>query len=176
MSDHAEVLVCLSFEPPQTVAPRVLERLVEAGIVSAIPTDCTLGSSGYAPGPNVKAAVRDTSFTNLRVNGLEIELPDQVELFGWGEGFEPSFACSSCKRALDEGPMYGLLKAGVSAWGRVACPACEGARPLWEWNVLEGALGNLGFHFWNWTPLRKSFIERMEDWCEAPLTRVHVAI
>jgi hypothetical protein len=173
MSDHAEVLVCRC-DAPARAAARTIARLVEKRIIEPMPSDCVVGGLGHRPGPRVAEAARDASFVDLAMNGMEVRLPHGVELFAPAQG-APHVSCPKCKHTLEGEMLYEhLMPHDPSApTPRVSCPGCGDARAIEEWNAHGAAFGNLAFFFWNWSPLRPTFLAEMKECCGAPLALVH---
>jgi hypothetical protein len=148
------------------LASRIRDWLIAEGIVEREMTDCVLGSDlGYPPGPNAEQAVDDEPMDDVREllrDGLDIitkrsvfhAMPGEVELI-----------CTDCGQRFDPPDEW---QEAIGEWydergpGNLKCPHCGVERPIiaWEHDPVWG-FGYLGFEFWNWPPLRKSFVEEV---------------
>jgi hypothetical protein len=145
------------------LAAVIRDWLITDGIVQGNPnTGCVLGNTGYPPGPECwKAVVEppDLSFLRLVTNGMAIITGRRV--FHSGQG-EFAVVCRGCGARSCGGERW---EDAVREWHRgsgpgvVACPACGHAEPVAEWGYdPPWGLGALAFEFWNWSPLRESFV------------------
>jgi hypothetical protein len=159
------------------VARAVVRWLVAEGIVDSTVSDCVLGAdTGYPPGPHYLSAVdhADERLLLLRTNGLEVDVGRRVFYSTGGTG---SAGCPRCERTvalqdpadLSVTPEWGLFSGALSRWyeggsADVECPMCGRVVTFndWRWPDDEPwAVGFLGFTFWNWPPLRASFVDRL---------------
>lgn len=149
------------------LAERLLQWFIDEGIVVAVPSDCTLGDSGYAPGPSYARAVGSPNelLLKLRTNGLEVVSKRSVFHNG-GLGVE--LVCTSCGGRFD--PPRGLWSGAVGEWydrrgpGLLACPGCQAMRPITEWqHDPPFGFANLGFTFWNWPNLLDDFVSEIAE-------------
>ena len=53
------------------------------------------------------------------------------------------------------------------------CAACTRTMPLVELATKGGAFANVSFRFWNWWPLTKAFVQKVEALCGARVTVLH---
>jgi hypothetical protein len=174
MSDHAEVLVCRC-DAPYRAAARAIARLVERKIIEPMPSDCVLAALGHRPGPRANEVVEEPLIADLAVNGMEVRLPHGVELFAPAEGEPPSVSCPRCKHTLEGEMLYEHLMPHdpFKPAPIVSCPGCKDQRKIEEWTAHGAAFGNLAFYFWNWSPLKESFIAEMKECCGAPMALLH---
>jgi hypothetical protein len=153
----------------EPVASAVLQWLVERGYVERGQRDCILGKGGmgHPPGPNYRAIVelskrhRDNTL-KLRTNGLSIIRGRTVFDAGQG-GLE--LVCRQCGSRIE----------GNNSWSKAirewhegkggflfSCPECGHVEPVSEWRYdPPWGFGDLGFQFWNWPPLKESFVNEM---------------
>jgi hypothetical protein len=147
------------------LATAIHDWLVTAGIVLAEPTDCVLGSeAGFAPGPNYQDVVDEKyeHLEDLQTNGLELITSRTIFDSGQG-GFE--LVCSACSASFEPPDEWGKA---VGEWykhegpGLLSCPDCGKAAPITDWqHDPPWGFANLGFQFWNWPPLKTSFVEEV---------------
>jgi hypothetical protein len=148
-------------------AARVRACFQQERIISAEPSDCALGSTGYRPGSEWHKAVApaqrvDASFLTLAVNGLEIVAAPVVHYTIDPAPFEA--ICPTCGARCSSDFVDASLLAHVEAWQRgddsigVACPHCAGRSDLLAWRVNHIVLAHLGLVFWNWPRLADRLI------------------
>lgn len=181
MGDGAIVLVCRTEEPYPTAAS-VLARLVEREIVEPMPTDCVLAGLGHRPGARARDALdpsyleQISHFFELRTNGMEIQLPQKIQLFFTSDGGEPWVSCPRCERRLADEAMWEALKPHnpfAESEPLATCVGCGEKRPVDEWTAHDAAFGNLAFSFWNWPPLRESFLQDVRAWSGTGIVLIH---
>ena len=89
---------------------------------------------------------------------------DGIEIITGRTVFDPlaadRVACPGCRAEAD----WEWVSEAIGDWhaggdGRSACPACGRSLALndWDWDPAW-AFGCLGLRFWNWPPLRPSFV------------------
>jgi hypothetical protein len=167
MGDYFQIIVDkdATEKDAPVLGSSIRDWLILEGIIGREMKDNVLGSDlGYPPGPNYGKAV-DEEIDNLQelwTNGLDIiakrtvfnSMPGGVELVcaGCGLRFEPPDEWSEA----------------ISEWydqrgpGNLGCHGCNGVRPITEWqHEPPWGFGYLGFQFWNWPPLKESFIEEV---------------
>jgi endogenous inhibitor of DNA gyrase (YacG/DUF329 family) len=156
----------------------VVAWLAGAGIIEAVPTDCVLSTEpGYPPGPRYIAAVTGPGerLHSLRTNGLAVITTRSV--FHPIQGELGPVACPRCGQTVElEDPATGQaahqwerFSDALSTWMtggpcEVACPHCGQAAGFNDWHWASDwpfAVGFLGFKFWNWPPLKESFIAQL---------------
>lgn len=81
-----------------------------------------------------------------------------------GDGLE--VACPSCKHRIDEATDKWM--SAVRAWyegddrAAFSCPGCRRKASLNDWDgPWPWAFGHIGFTFWNWPPLKESFVSEV---------------
>jgi hypothetical protein len=160
------------------LAASVVSWLAGAGIIAGDPADCVLGTGpGYPPGPQYAAAVTtpDGMLLRLRANGVEVHTTKTV--FFPVQGELGPVACPGCGQGMVlEDPATGQATAhwepfsgALDKWwagepATVTCPQCQRASGLNDWHWTGDwpiAVGFLGFTFWNWPALSRSFITQI---------------
>jgi hypothetical protein len=160
-----------TMEEAPTLGARVLDRLVERGIVLPVPSDCVLGSPlGYPPGPNyIAAVVEESSYLHrMMVNGLHIITEHTV--FDAGQ-YGLNFICNACDVQFAYQDLEPYWTDAVNEWydnrgvGLLTCPRCDYTEPVTEWGFdPPWGFGNLGFEFWGWPELSEDFVEAVSAW------------
>jgi hypothetical protein len=161
------------------LAASVVAWLHEAGIIAGEQADCVLGAAaGYPPGPDYAAAVTDPDelLPGLKVNGVEVTAARSAFLPAHGE-----LGPVACPRCGAEVALQDPAGAPTAHWERfsaalgnwmagqpteVTCPYCLLHAGLNDWYWGDDwpvAVGFLGVTFWNWPPLSRSFIARVQD-------------
>lgn len=158
------------------VAWLVAEQIIQPGL-----SDRVLGTVGYAPGPRYTEALGRDPADSYRVPGLRYTegtapppsmlgiAPNGVEVrvgravFSTsGSGVE-NITCPHCAAVAD----WDDVSETVGVWfasgvGDHTCTACGRAAGLNEWRFEPPwAFGYLGLTFWNWLPLRRSFVTEL---------------
>jgi hypothetical protein len=167
MADWNHWIADLEATPAQApvLADRVLDRLVDQGIVRAERTGCVLGDveGGHAPGPAFAKAVTKAGIGLMDqwANGLEIDVGRTV-FYGEVQAGDRV----TCPRCGIRPPVDVLLPV-VEEWadGGPYAPMCPGCRrPVglndWRWPV-PWACAEFGLRFWNWPPLAPAFRARL---------------
>ena len=145
----------------------ICDWLIDEGIISALASDCVLGSdSGYPPGPNHKKVTYeyDEHFLALLTNGLSIITKRYVYHSGQGGTKLVCRACGARQKPNDE------WSHAIDEWykgngkGLLACSHCGNVEAInhWKHNPNWG-FGNLGFTFWNWPPLTDEFVKQFGE-------------
>jgi hypothetical protein len=147
------------------LATTIHRWLIDEGIVLADPPDCVLSSDvGYRAGPHYEKAtsMAHEHLWRLRTNGLDLITKRTVFHSGQG-GFE--LVCVACADRFEPTEQWGEA---IDEWhknkgvGMLACPSCGHTQPITDWlHDPPWGFGNLGFKFWNWPPLRESFVEEI---------------
>jgi hypothetical protein len=143
----------------------IREWLIAEGVIQADPSDCVLGGDGYRPGSVLGLAIEPGdvdryALRRLLTNGLEI-ITERALFIGWME----ALICTRCNQTIDYSEFEPVISTAIQNWfssgvgDRVDCPRCGMGVPLTEWRFDPPVgFGNLGFKFWNWPPLKTSFI------------------
>jgi hypothetical protein len=139
--------------------------LVQHGIIASTRSPCVLDAlgRGYAPGPRYPLVVDATLKTLERTNALQIKgvvFCTGRTVFDSGQGRVALF-CPGCH---GKDPDDHAWTEAVTEWfeggrGLLACAQCHTAHPITEW-IFEPAWGfsSVGCTFWNWPPLKPSFV------------------
>jgi hypothetical protein len=161
------------------LAAKVMEYMISRGIISPERRDCVLSKDqGYPPGNNVGEALAqwtpeytpgvpvplDQIGDTVRgcvVNGV-IEVVGRTVFFN----FVDLVRCPLCQ--ADN--VHGEWGDAVSRWNKgddlalLKCICCNEKSPLTEWTFdPPWAFGNLGFEFWNWGPMKRSFVDKVSE-------------
>jgi len=155
-------------EEAEQLASLVVDVLVKRGIIEADQSSCILGfDPGYPPGPSVKDVVTAPadSLRELWTNGLEVVTERNV--FDARQA-SSDFVCDACHLRFSYEDVSPGWSDAIDEWykgegvGLFACPRCKEAKPITDWTFdPPWGFGNLGFTFWNWPPLRESFVEEI---------------
>jgi hypothetical protein len=164
-------------------AADALAWLAGRGVIEALPTDSGLGALAHRPGPNALEAVVAQKkgvmdFRMLRTNGMEVRASSRPELQTSGDEM-PVFECPKCKAEIDADDVLPLVEEVASAFKAVpdvACAKCRKKTPIVDLRVEGGAFANLSLRFWNWWPLKPSFVEELAAVCGAPASVVYERI
>jgi hypothetical protein len=168
MSDSFISIVPQNVEKTQvkSIADKVINHLVQKGIIKKKLTDCTLGEPGHAPGDNFREALDgdDYGFDKLRTNGLEVITQRHVFHNG-GNGLDEIIYPNCCANIIesDWGDKLGEW-VNETVEDKITCSQCNATHSVTEYKFEPTwAFGNLGFTFWNWPDLNKGIISEVED-------------
>lgn len=158
------------------LADKVVDKLVQRGIIKIELTNCTLGNSGHKPGDNYNEAIKgeDFGFRDLVTNGLEI-ITDRQVFDNGGNGLD-EITCPDCNADIIDTDWVGALEEWVNNTGqdRVTCPQCGAKHSISKYNFVPAwGFGNLGFKFWNWPDLTDDFIRNIEQLLRREVTIVY---
>jgi hypothetical protein len=172
MGDYFQIIVDCQVSLPKAaaLASRIRDWLIDEGIIDRTMTNCVLDEDdiGYPPGANFEQAVESShdDTRELWTNGLSIIVGREV----FDSSPEvPDLLCRHCnaksRTAWDQ-----AISDAMSQWregdgvGDLTCPACGHSEPItkWIWDPPWG-FGNLGFKFWNWPPLKASFLTEFAE-------------
>jgi hypothetical protein len=119
------------------------------------------------PGPNFEKAICETSddsFLGLVTNGLA-SVAVRTVFHAGGNGFR--IICPACQATAENIEGWGDA---AQEWydsngpGILTCPRCGNVEPVTEWGYDPPyGFGNLGFTFWNWPPLKPSFVAEVSQ-------------
>lgn len=142
------------------IADKVIDQLVQRGIIKRELTDCTLGDKGHAPGDNFKDAIEgdDSGLKTLLTNGLEIITTRQVFHNGGNGLYE--ITCPDCNANIIEADWGKALDEWTNETGlnKIVCPQCNIEHSITDYNFdPTWGFGTLGFTFWNWPDLKEDF-------------------
>lgn len=152
--------------PKHAVGECLRAILVRDAVVTAERSKgSALGGEGHAPGESWRRAARsnsDQSPADSATNGVVIEIGRQLHGFG-----ATSIVCPACKVENALGPAWNSAEAAYVERGEVlvhSCAACGTGTPSTQWEFdWPMAFGALAVTFWNWPPLKRSFVEELED-------------
>lgn len=169
MGDYHQDLVVkhVSDEELDHVINTLINHLIQTKTIRADQADNVLGATlGYCPGENWNVVVEypeENHFLELLTNGLEVRKGRTI-FYADGRDFE-SIKCPDCGENnvdCDWGELFGQWLDDPSSAG-LKCRKCGASNSISEYQFEpKWALGNLGFVFWNWPMLKKSFIEELE--------------
>jgi hypothetical protein len=169
MGDYYQSIVDIEASVHEALALSIKVRnwLIEAGIVEGMMTKCVLSYDrmGFRPGKNYLQVV-DTSFTQTfipDINGMEMIIGRNV-IYPLNQG-ETVVKCAVCQTEVDSSEWT----QAITEWyeeqpSSLSCAHCQSAisvsdlifEPQW-------GFGNLGFKFWNWQPIKDSFIAKIGE-------------
>jgi hypothetical protein len=181
MGEHFRTIVdrtATAHDAP-ALARKLIDSMIGQRIIRAERTDCALGSTGYPPGENVEEALAmwtpestpgvrlplDQVASQLRsmaLNGV-VAVIHRTVFHNFGAGLDV-VRCPLCQ-AND---LESDWSEAVSRWyhgddlAAFQCTFCNEESPITDW-IFDPpwAFGNLGFEFWNWPPMRRTFIEKV---------------
>jgi hypothetical protein len=174
MGNHSTTLAWrVDWRQASSLAARLIAFLVERGIVEAMPTDSGVTRLAHRPGPNANEAAisppADPSgtkhyadFRELSTNGVEIEYRPRPRLVSGGGDEMFAFRCPSCETESDVDETMELvdkLDDPFQPEPEAKCRACGASLKVSDLRVTNGVFANLILCFWNWWPLRDSFLE-----------------
>ncbi|MBK7401977.1 MAG: hypothetical protein IPJ34_38455 [Myxococcales bacterium] len=177
MGDHFQTLVVQDVDLDEAAAfgERIRAILIEQEIVRPErSTECALGSEGHAPGARWTRAARssDGEFPDgYATNGVVIEVGRALHGFG-----ATSLVCPTCRAAQPMEPRWQDAELAYVERGEilvVGCEACGAAALSTDWEFdWPMALGALGITFWNWPPMKRSFVDDLAGEIERPVRMV----
>jgi hypothetical protein len=175
MGDSAQILAFnVDGMEAQERAAKVLAWLAGEGIIESLPTDSGLQSLAHRPGPKVLEAVVAGppgvfDFRTGRTNGMEIHSSVRAQLEAASDDM-PGFACPKCETEIEADDVFPLIEDLASPFKPVPEIACHKCRKKTAIDALvteNCAFANLTLRFWNWWPLKPSFVEQVERECGA---------
>ncbi len=153
-----------SIEEANIVAARIRSWLIESQVIEPSPRDCVFGGMGYPPlnyEQVVDGPAYSQHFRKLKTNGLQIKIGRTVFLNGQSG---VTVTCPKCNA-----PCKNSWANAIDEWykstgpGTLKCLECGNEQSVTEWTFIPAwGFGNLGFTFWNWPPLKQSFINEMK--------------
>ena len=163
------------------LARHVVSFLAGRGVIAANPSE----EGGYPRGPRAleiaeAAAPRPAheeippAYTHLQVIIGRATHADDLS-----EARAPRASCPACGAAYPSDDPDESWKAAAQAWlagdddSYLACPLCPAGGPVATWNYgTTFGFGNLAFRFWNWPPLRDSFLRELRSELGHPVSIV----
>lgn len=166
MSDNNTSIVpkLTNYPDRLTKANIIIDWLVSREAIKPIKTGCVLSEDlGYPIGEGAKSLVNEPQYLpyNLLTCGLAVITKNCV--FDAGENGIDSFVCPNCAGDILSEP-WDLNDFYENGNPDLICPLCNQLADLNNYQI-EPAWGfsNLGFTFWNWPPLKDSFIAEFEQ-------------
>lgn len=163
------------------LAKKVIEFMVSRNIIRAERSDCVYSKEGgYLPGDNVDEALAQWTPAASNVplplekiaadlrkrapNGV-VEIVGRTVFHNGGAGVDV-VRCPLCQAnniEEDWGEAVGRWYDGDDL-APLQCSDCNEKSPLIDWTIdPPWAFGHLGFEFWNWSPMKRAFIDRISD-------------
>jgi hypothetical protein len=155
-----------TIEEAPLAAAEIRDWLIEQKVIDPTPRHCVLDKNrvGYAPLNYErvvdKPAGSDSDVRQLAVNGFEIEIGRKV--FHTGQS-GVTITCPACGAQCSDN-----WAEAISEWleaksaGLLKCANCENESSITTWTFVPAwGFGNLGFTFWNWPPLKSSFLDEV---------------
>jgi Zn ribbon nucleic-acid-binding protein len=155
-----------SLSEAEEIATRILDWLIELQVIERTPKHCVLGSGqGYPPRKYelvVDPPPPDPDLRRLMWNGLEVSVGRQI--FHNGQS-GVTITCPNCNAHAPD-----KWSDAVTEWYKnegtalLECIECGNVQPVTDWVFTPAwGFGNLGFTFWNWPPLKKSFLDEFVE-------------
>jgi len=182
MGDTFRIIVDSTASPQEApvLAKEVMDYMIGRRIIQAERGEGVLGKDGgYRPGENVEEALAswtphhspggplaiDKIASDLRrwaTNGVEETIGRTVfHNFGAGLDVVRCPVCQANNVESDWGDAVGRWYRGDDL-APFQCRSCNESSPLTDWTFdPPWAFGHLGFEFWNWPPMKRSFIDKI---------------
>lgn len=179
MSDNSTSIVPKLTNYPDRLAKAqlIVNWLVSVEAVEPVKTDCVLGKAfGYPVGKGADALVDDPKYLPYRLIVCGLEVITENTVFHAGANGLDSFICPNCHQDILEGD-WSLDDFVENGDPNLTCPLCNQAADLNDYNIEPTwGFSNLGFIFWNWPPLKDSFIAEFEQrlGCEVRIVDCHI--
>ncbi len=175
MGDYFQTIVdvdCLDEAEAVSLGRRVIERLIERGIVGREPADRPhVPDHGHPPGPRFAGALaaslsddEERLVRTLQMNVAEVIAHRSVHHGGQGD---VELICPRCD-ARQEPPSD--WRDAVAEWyeergpGALARGACGERTPVTEYrHDPPYGFSCLGIAFWNWPPLSHAFVQQVGE-------------
>lgn len=169
MADYFQTIVDIQAKADQAdhLARHVVGWLAEKGVVKANPSE----EGGYDRGPGaMEIALPSLVPPEGRESippvhhHLQVLIGRMTHADNMSEFREPNASCPSCDKPLEDAD--GLWQAATQDWiggdddAALRCPECGKESPVtgWRYGPRYG-YGNLAFRFWNWPPLKPTFLD-----------------
>jgi Zn ribbon nucleic-acid-binding protein len=148
----------------EEIATHIVDWLIELEVIEPTQQDCVLGSDlGYPPRKfELVVEQPDHHLHKVLSNGLQVSIGRRVFYTGQSGS---TITCPSCNAHAPD-----KWTDAVNEWYKnegaalLECIECGNVEPVTDWvfNPAWG-FGNLGFTFWNWPPLKKSFLDEFVE-------------
>lgn len=148
-------------------AEHIRTWMIEKKVLLSELSDCTLGEEGgYPPGPEYYQVTEGRSELLARLNINGVEFGTQRE-YAYCMSDQQTIECSHCG-VISEMPEE--CYEGIQRWIEgedeilISCPSCKTTKPYNEWKFNPPlGLGYLRITFWNWPPLKESFLKSIQE-------------
>jgi hypothetical protein len=180
MSDYSiSIVPRLTIYPDnENKAKEILAWLVSLDIVKPTRSDCILSSNeGYPISQGAKnvSSKPDLLPFDLLENGLEIITERQV--FHTGQNGIEELICPNCKNDIVNEDWDFISEWNDNKSNNLICPICDIASDIHKFQFTpEWGFSNLGFTFWNWSTLKKSFITDFKQKLGCEINVVYTSI
>jgi hypothetical protein len=167
MSDHIQIIadVEVSLEKAEASAECIIKWMIDIHAIAPPPIASEEHYAVYSPRDYeiVSETWAGYDLHGLCSNEFEIHIDRQVT-----HTFQSEFElrCPNCQKDGSDGKWSDA----ISEWhdergiGMLKCVHCGNAQPVTEWTFdPEWGFGFLSFQFWNWPPLKKSFIKEFTE-------------
>lgn len=88
----------------------------------------------------------------------------------------PVFRCPTCREEIDADKVFALLDDLANPFlapPQIECDACHASLVVSQLTVEGAVFANVVLRFWNWWPLKPSFIEDVAKTCGAQVTVIY---
>lgn len=150
------------------LARHVVSFLAERGVIAPNPDE----EGGYPRGPQALEISEplDPRTPHEAIppsySHLQVIIGRATHSGDMSQARAPEASCPRCGKALEDPDEE--WRAAAQAWlagdddSMLACPGCGLAAPVASWSYgSRFGFGNLAFRFWNWPPLRGSFLDEL---------------
>jgi hypothetical protein len=147
----------------ETAAKKLVQILAERKVIHPTLSSCILNGEGYPPAENYAEITerRDDAFLKQSINGLEVKTGRQVFP---ASGLD-KVLCPKCAHNIIRDNWPDLIKEWTHKTGpaKFRRPQCHTSHVIADYVFEpEWAFGELGLTFWNWPPLKDSFLKEIE--------------
>jgi len=169
MADLYQTVVDTQAAPDQAdhLARHVVAWLAEKGVVKPTPSE----EGGYDRGPRavdiaLPALAPEEGHERIPPvhTHLQVLIGRMTHSEDLSEFHEPRACCPAC--GIEADPLEGEWLAANQDWiggdddAALRCASCGKEAPVSRWGYSNRyAYGNLAFRFWNWPPLKLSFLD-----------------
>lgn len=183
MADYFQTIIDTGARLDETdhLARHVVELLSRRGIVAATPSQ----EGGYDRGPGaMDISDRPASAGPPRhesippvYSHLQVLIGRLIHSDDLSESRAPRALCPRCGKVFDD--VDETWSAAAQAWtggdddSGLLCASCGKESPIADWNYdARLGFGKLAFRFWNWPPLKRSFLEEIRRELGHPIVLV----
>jgi hypothetical protein len=168
MADHFQTVVDTgaTIGEADHLARHVVAWLAEKGVVRPNPSE----EGGYDRGPGAAdiaqpAVVRREHETIPPVHfHLQVLIGRMSHSESLSESVQPGMSCPACGTPVNDA-LNENWEAATLEWttgdddAALRCEGCGKESSVTAWRYRNYAYGNLAFRFWNWPPLKPSFLD-----------------